>query len=76
MPSGSFPTNAAWAALAAISCNLLRAAGCLASLTCAKARGATLRHDLINIAARTARHGRGHITVHLCPQAGTASTSG
>jgi hypothetical protein len=76
MPSGSFPTNAAWAALAAISCNLLRAAGCLASLTCAKARSATLRHDLINIAARTARHGRGHITVHLCPQAGTASTSG
>jgi hypothetical protein len=68
LPSGSFPANAAWLALAAISCNLLRAAGSLASLTCAKARGATLRRDLIDVAARTARHGRGHITVHL-PQA-------
>jgi hypothetical protein len=65
LPSGSFPANAAWLALAAISCNLLRAAGTLASLACAKARGATLRRDLINVAARTARHGRGHLTVHL-----------
>ena len=31
LPSGSFPANAAWVALAAISCNLLRAAGSLAS---------------------------------------------
>ena len=30
-----------------------------------QARGATLRRDLINIAARTARHGRGHLTLHL-----------
>jgi Transposase DDE domain group 1 len=65
LPSGSFPANAAWLALAAISCNLLRAAGCLASLAYAKARGATLRAGLIAVAARTARHGRGHITVHL-----------
>jgi hypothetical protein len=65
LPSGSFPANAAWLACAAISCNLLRAAGSLASLACAKARGATLRRDLIDIAARTARHGRGHLTVHL-----------
>ena len=65
LPSGCFPANAAWLALAAISCNLLRAAGSLASLACAKARGATLRRDLINIAARTASHGRGHITLHL-----------
>jgi Transposase DDE domain group 1 len=65
LPSGSFPANAAWVALAAISGNLLRAAGSLASLTCAKARGATLRRDLIDVAARTARHGRGHITLHL-----------
>jgi hypothetical protein len=42
LPSGSFPANAAWLALAAISHNLLRAAGSLASLACAKARGATL----------------------------------
>jgi hypothetical protein len=65
LPSGSFPANAAWLALAAISHNLLRAAGSLASLAYAKARGATLRRDLIDVAARTARHGRGHITVHL-----------
>jgi hypothetical protein len=68
LPSGSFPANAAWLALAAISGNLLRAAGALASLTYAKARGATVRRDLIDVAARTARHGRGHLTLHL-PQA-------
>jgi Transposase DDE domain group 1 len=65
LPSGSFPANAAWLVLAAISHNLLRAAGSLASLACAKARGATLRRDLIDVAARTARHGRGEITLHL-----------
>jgi hypothetical protein len=65
LPSGSFPANAAWLACAAMSHNLLRAAGALASLACAKARGATLRRDLIDVAARTARHGHGHITVHL-----------
>jgi Transposase DDE domain group 1 len=65
LPSGSFPANAAWLALAAISHNLLRAAGSLASLAYAKARGATLRRDLIDVAARAARHGRGHITLHL-----------
>ena len=65
LPSGSFPANAAWVACAAIAHNLLRTAGSLASLACAKARGATLRRDLIDVAARTARHGHGHITVHL-----------
>jgi len=65
LPSGSFPANAAWLALAAISGNLLRAAGALAGLAYAKARGATLRRDLIDVAARTARHGRGHLTLHL-----------
>ena len=65
LPSGAFPANAAWLALAAISCNLLRAAGALASLAYARARGATVRRDLINVAARTARHGRGHLTVRL-----------
>jgi hypothetical protein len=65
LPSGSFPANAAWLACAAISHNLLRAAACLASPAYAKARGATVRRDLINVAARTARHGRGHITLHL-----------
>ena len=65
LPSGSFAANAAWLACAAISCNLLRAAGALASLTYARARGATVRRDLIGVAARAARHGRGHITLHL-----------
>jgi hypothetical protein len=65
LPSGSFPANAAWLTLAAISHNLLRAAGSLASPAYGKARGATIRRDLIHVAARTARHGRGHITLHL-----------
>jgi hypothetical protein len=65
LPSGAFPANAAWLACAAIAHNLLRAAGSLASLACARARGATLRRDLIDVAARIARHGRGHITLHL-----------
>jgi hypothetical protein len=65
LPSGSFPANAAWLTLAAISHNLLRAAGSLASLAYGRARGATIRRDLIDVAARTARHGRGHITLHL-----------
>src|ERR1700678_4270415 len=43
MPSGSFPANAAWLTCAAMACNLLRAAGALASLAYARARGATLR---------------------------------
>ena len=35
------------------------------SLPFAKARAATIRRDLIAVAARTARHGRGHLTLHL-----------
>jgi hypothetical protein len=65
MPSGSFTANAAWLSIAAMAHNLLRAAGALASLPYAKARAATIRRDLIAVAARTARHGRGHITLHL-----------
>jgi hypothetical protein len=65
MPSGSFPANAAWLALAAIAHNLIRAAGSLASAFHAKSRAATLRTHLINIAARTARHGRGRLDLHL-----------
>jgi hypothetical protein len=65
LPSGHFTANAAWLTIAAIAHNLLRAAGALASLTYSKARAATIRRDLIAVAARTARHGRGHITLHL-----------
>jgi hypothetical protein len=65
LPSGSFAANAAWLTCAAISCNLVRAAGCLASAFHARARGATIRRDLIDVAARTARRGRGYLTLHL-----------
>ena len=65
LPSGKFAANAAWLTCAAIAHNLLRAAGTLASRAYGKARGATIRRDLVNLAARTARHGHGHITLHL-----------
>ena len=65
LPSGSFPANAAWLACAAICHNLLRGAATLAGPACAKARGTTIRSQLVSIAARIARHGRGHITMHL-----------
>jgi hypothetical protein len=65
MPSGVFAANAAWLSIAAMAHNLLRAAGALASRPFAKARAATIRRDLIAVAGRTARHGRGHITLHL-----------
>lgn len=65
LPSGRFPANAAWLTCAAIAHNLTRAAGCLASMVHARARGATIRDQLVNVAARLARHGRGHLTLHL-----------
>ena len=65
LPSGHFPANAAWLTLAAICHNLTRTAGCLAGAFHAKARGSTIRGQLIAVAARIARHGRGHITMHL-----------
>jgi hypothetical protein len=65
LPSGQFAANAAWLTLAAMAHNLLRAAGCLASRSYARARGATIRRDLIDVAARTARTGRGRLTLHL-----------
>jgi Transposase DDE domain group 1 len=55
-PSGNFAANAAWTVLAAITHNLLRAAGTLTdSARYPVARGATLRTHLINVAARLAR---------------------
>ncbi|MEO3858983.1 IS1380 family transposase [Acrocarpospora sp. B8E8] len=65
LPSGIFTANAAWLTLAAIAHNLLRALGCLAGPVHAKARGATVRRHLIAVPARLARHGRGHLTLHL-----------
>ena len=55
MPSGSFAANSAWVVLAAITHNLLRAAGALAGQTLATARGATLRRQLVNVPARFVR---------------------
>lgn len=65
LPSGKFTANAAWLSIAAIAHNLLRAAGALAGRRHAKARAATVRRDLVTVPARTARHGRGHLTLHL-----------
>jgi hypothetical protein len=55
LPSGSFPANSAWTILAAITHNLLRAAGTVIDQSLAVARGATIRRQLINVPARIAR---------------------
>jgi hypothetical protein len=64
MPSRTI-TVAAWLVIAAMAFNLVRAADALASLPLAKARAATVRRDLIAVAARTARHGRDRLTLRL-----------
>ena len=64
LPSGRFAANAAWLSLAAMTHNLLRAAGCLTGSWHAKARAATIRRHLINIPARIARRAR-RIVLHL-----------
>ena len=55
LPSGRFAANSAWAICAAITHNLLRAAGTLAGPTQAVARGATLRRTIVSVPARIAR---------------------
>jgi hypothetical protein len=64
LPSGNFMANAAWLVLAAIAFNLTRAAGVIASAVHAKATTATIRSQLINIAARISRSAR-RTTLHL-----------
>ncbi len=64
LPSGLFPANSAWTVLAAITHNLLRAAGTLAGKAHAVARGATLRRHLVNVPARLARP-QGKRKMHL-----------
>ena len=49
LPSRRFSANSAWTICPAITHNLLRAAGTLASPAHARARGATLRRDLIAV---------------------------
>jgi hypothetical protein len=58
LPSGSFAANSAWLVLAAMAFNLTRAAGALASTFHAKATSATVRRQLINVAARVTRSAR------------------
>jgi len=65
LPSSSFPANAAWLQLAVTAHALTRALGTLASTRHAHARGATIRTELIHLAARPARSGRDAITWHL-----------
>jgi Transposase DDE domain group 1 len=64
LPSGRFAANSAWAICAAITHNLLRAAGTLTSDRHARARGATLRRHIITIPARLTRPQRRRI-LHL-----------
>jgi hypothetical protein len=52
LPPEAFAANAAWRACAAITHNLVRAADALSSLAYGKARGATIRRGLIDVAAR------------------------
>jgi Transposase DDE domain group 1 len=64
LPSGRFAANSAWAICAAITHNLLRAAGTLSSPRHAVARGATLRRHLLSVPARLARPQRRRV-LHL-----------
>jgi hypothetical protein len=63
-PSGRFAANAAWLTLAALTHNLLRAAGTLAGTRHATARIPTLHRHLITTAARVSRSAR-RLTLHL-----------
>jgi hypothetical protein len=58
LPCGSFAANSAWLVLAAIAFNLTRALGALASTFHVKATTATVRTQLINVAARVVRSAR------------------
>jgi hypothetical protein len=64
LPLARFAANSAWVICAAITHNLLRAAGTLASTTFGFARGATLRRQIVNVPARPARPQRRHV-LHL-----------
>ena len=64
LPSSSFSANGAWLVLAAISFNLTRAAGALASVFHAKATTATIRRQLIAVPGRLARSAR-RLIIHL-----------
>ena len=63
MPSGRFAANSAWLTCAAITHNLLRAAGTITGEH-AVSRGATLRRQLVAVPARTAQP-QGRPVLHL-----------
>jgi hypothetical protein len=58
LPSGSFAANSAWLVLAAMAFNLTRAVGTLAGRFHAKAVAATIRTQLITVAAKITRSAR------------------
>jgi hypothetical protein len=62
LPSGRFGANSVWLACAAIAHNLTRAAGHLAAPHYATARAATIRREIVTVAARLAHRAR---TIHL-----------
>lgn len=64
MPSGRFYANAAWLVIAAISHNLLRAAGSVAGGKLVNARTVSLRQKIINVPARIAHRAR-KLLLHL-----------
>jgi len=64
LPSGRFAANSAWAICAAMTHNLLRAAGTLTGPQHGLARGATLRRQIVTVPARIARPQR-RPTLHL-----------
>ena len=68
LPSARFGAKAAWILCAAISHNLLRAAGILAEDQHTRARGSTLRRRIVTVPARLARPQRRpilHLPTHL-----------
>ena len=64
LPSGKYAANAAWLAYAVMAFNLARAIGVLAGKAHARARWATIRAQLVNIAGRVAATG-GKLILHL-----------
>lgn len=64
LPSGKYTANAAWLAHAVMAFNLARAMGVLAGKAHARARWATVRAHLINVAGRVATRGR-KLILHL-----------
>lgn len=72
MPSGKFTANAAWLVLTVMAFNLTRTAGTVAAGAMARATTATIRRQVITVAARIARRSR-RLVLHL-PESWTWET--